>query len=133
MIFEQASRIFSPGNYVRYYNSVTRVAELRSTEVVIFFDDGTLLPVDYGSLEGITLEPNVLLKIGCTRVSKYQYDLHMKEIYKLDVLGKVYYIHIIQFDDQLLLRLENFISLRFLHELQNILTVINPEFVVSLV
>lgn len=127
------SRTLQQGNFLHYYNSTVRIAELHTNECIIQFEDGTLLPVGYDRLSPIFMESNMLLSLECiTKISDKKYPLHVKEIYKIDVLGKGYFIHVLEHKDSIICRFDSFISFRYVHELQNICTLVNEEFVLSL-
>ena len=120
------------GNYVKYYNSTVSIAELRASDCVIRFADGTLLAVWYDQASPIFTESHVLVQIGCTLLNRTELPLHKKSVYKMDILGRNYFIHMIEHSDHIILRFENYFAFRYLHELQNICTLINPEFSIDL-
>jgi len=126
------SRGFQIGNYLKYYAQVVSIAELRTSDCVIRFTDGTLLAVWYDQLSYLAMESDVLVQIGCTLLSKTELPLHKKSVYKMDILGRNYFIHMIEHSDRIILRFDSWgFTFRYLHELQNICTLVNPKFVLQ--
>lgn len=130
----------SPGNYLLYNTVEVKAKELHQDNIIIMYPDGTLLPVPYDKVRYIELGSNVLLRLkseGDSRsvfsfLSSTDYPLHKKEDYVFDTGFKKFYLSGFLYDDRSIWQVSNLITIHYLHQLQNLIAILDPSILVSL-
>lgn len=135
--------ILSPGNYLLYNGIESKAKELHQDNISLMYPDGTLVLVPYDKVRYIELGSNVLLRLksegdslnGSNSVFSFlkstEYPLHKKEDYIFDTGFKKFYLSGFLYDDRSIWQFSNLITLHYLHQLQNLIAILDPA--VSLV
>jgi hypothetical protein len=87
--------------------------------------------VDWDKVRPIDLTEEILLSIGFTFVTSKEYEHHKMTNYEIRINGKFYYIRGFLVNEEYLWSFLG-LTLHYLHQLQNILSIIEPTYNVLL-
>ena len=87
--------------------------------------------INWDKIRPIELTEDILFEVGFTYVLSREYGLHKMTNYELRINGKFYYIRGFLVNDEYLWSFLG-LTFRYLHQLQNILSIIEPTYNVIL-
>ena len=123
------------GNYTLLIDTYrTKIVGLSETSVRIEVPksiEGLNDFVDWDKVRPIELTEDILLSIGFTYVLKREHEFHKMTSYEIRINGKFYYIRGFLVNDEYLWSFLG-LTFRYLHQLQNILSIIEPTYNVTL-
>ena len=128
MTYSITPNVLSVGNHLKFNNHIIKITEIQKENLIIEFQDGTRLYSPYSDVKGINTESSVLSSLGLTKISSKKILLHTQDIFEIDIKGKKYFLKGLIFDDSIIWRFDNFLSFHYIHQLQNICSLVNPEY-----
>lgn len=129
----------SQGNYLYLNGTVVKIKELhQDNTITVCYQDGTQVRVSDKDLRYIELTgSNVILRLmseedtqvertvfSLIKTTKHQF--HTKEEYCLNLGGVKFYLSGFLYEDKSIWSFSNLITLHYLHQLQNLLAILNP-------
>lgn len=125
---------YSIGNYFYLSGKEIIIKELHQNNyITIGYNDGVLLRVEDKDLRYIELGSNVLSRLTSEGrvISKLlrstELELHRKDDYAIDLRGKTFYMSGYLFEHKSIFYFSQTITLHYLHQFQNLISILNPE------
>lgn len=120
-------------NYLYHGAHEVQVDETHQDGPVIRFSDGTKIKTRYEDTRFVELGSNVLIRLKslgkpiCSMIKTTKELLHTKEDYSVNIGGKIFFLNGYLYNDKSIWQFSNIVTLHYLHQLQNLVGILNPE------
>lgn len=128
------------GNYVainkgKFSGHIVLIKSILSYDLISVYHGEENIQLYSDEIRFIELSSDILLKLKdpeypgqlASRLKVHEYDLHTKEDWILDLRGKKFYLHGFLQEKISIWSFGNIITIHYLHQLQNLVKLLNPE------
>ena len=125
-------RPYQYGNYVLFNNEeIMRVDGISKDLLDLTDENGTVYSLPYSKISGLPLSREIMkkFKVGATSIETKL--LHTKIIYDISINGKIYRFFGHQYKDKHIWSFKD-ITIHYMHEFQNLLSLIEPRYKLKL-
>lgn len=112
-------------NFILYSGQYGKITELNHHTVSFTDKDGLLRTEPYSSIKNIPINEALFKSLGLEPSWRETTILHVKMIFTLSLNGRLYYLKGHEFNKGALWTFNNF-TIRYFHELQNMMKLLEP-------
>ena len=123
-------------NKGKYTGHIVQIKSILSHDLFCVYPaEGDSMEVYSDEIRFVELTWDILSKLKdpeypgqvATHLKTHEYELHKKVDWVLDLRGKRFYLHGILHGDASIWQFGNLITIHYLHQLQNLVKILNPE------
>jgi hypothetical protein len=119
------------GNYIKLLEgTVVKITTISQDNVEVILNDKQI-KLEYGQIYPIIISEEIMQSFGFKRLRKTEYSLHKMISYEKIINGKMYYPKVFIYNDNIIWHMKD-ISFKYVHQLQNILSIIEPKYKITL-
>jgi hypothetical protein len=118
-------------NYVKLLEgTLVRITSISYDKLNVELN-GSIISLGYDEVYPVILTESLIEAMGFRKIKKTEYALHQMVSYEKTINGKMYYAKVFIYKDSILWNMKE-LSFKYVHQMQNILSIIESSYVISL-